>query len=69
MEIIADFCASLCSIAMEEVQILCLLKKIVQAVAIVLICKPFYNTISYADKTNRTAYVMIMIAGLNYSSL
>jgi putative component of membrane protein insertase Oxa1/YidC/SpoIIIJ protein YidD len=69
VEIIADFCASLCSVAMEEVQSLCLLKKIVQAVATVLKCKPFYDTISYVDKTNRTAYVLITIAGLISSSL
>jgi len=56
-------------IAMEEVQSLCLLKKIVQVVATVLKCKPFYDTISYVDKTNRTAYLKITIAGLNTSSL
>ena len=67
--IIAGLCVSLCNIAVEEVQSLCLLKKIVQVVATVLKYKPFYDTISYVDKTNRTAYVMITVAGLNTSSL
>jgi hypothetical protein len=69
VEIIAGFCASLCSIAMEEVQNLSFPEKIMQVVATVFKCKPFYDKISYVDETKRTAYVMTTIAGLNTSRL
>ena len=62
VEIIADYCDSLWSISVEDVQISCLLKKMVHVVTTALKYKLFYDSKSYVDITNRTAYVLKEIA-------